>query len=475
MCFTARREEVIVKIRASIERLMRQAALTRYRLQLDPVRLQSKASMGKKVAGAKDEWFWRPVRIKDPLKICRYPPYDFVYTAYKEDEPGSRLSDLWRRYEGGSIFRGADRLKLLKGVVETEAARGGAALSITKLKRSKCVVDAFPLHDHDRLFELQKKWLKYWQLPNAQPFDDIAAYFGERLALYFVWVAHYTTYLSYVAIAGFVAWIWSAIEASSDALGVALFALFATIWSTTFDVAWKRRQSHFAMRWGTVDLRHFEFERLEFIESGLGEHVPSPITGRDILWVAPSKHRSLCAKAYVVVVALVAIVVALVASQFALRAFLYTYPKYKHKHWWRTLIPSLFGGITAAQIAAMNMVYDKIARKLNDMENHRTQTEYDDALALKTILFEFINSYSSLVYIAFIKPFTKARCVGGSNDHDCMAELSAQLGSIFGFGLIVNNLQEIGKPAFKNSSASRIPTADLTCLLCLPCCLRPAF
>ena len=36
-------------------------------------------------------------------------------------------------------------------------------------------------------------------------------------------------------------------------------------------------------------------------------------------------------------------------------------------------------------------------------ENHRTQTEYDDALIIKLFAFQFCNSYTSLYYIAFFR------------------------------------------------------------------------
>lgn len=41
--------------------------------------------------------------------------------------------------------------------------------------------------------------------------------------------------------------------------------------------------------------------------------------------------------------------------------------------------------------------------RLNDWENHRTATDYTDQLIFKTFAFQFINSYMSLFYIAFIK------------------------------------------------------------------------
>ena len=40
---------------------------------------------------------------------------------------------------------------------------------------------------------------------------------------------------------------------------------------------------------------------------------------------------------------------------------------------------------------------------INFIENHRTQTEYDDALILKLFAFQFVNSYTSLFYIAFFR------------------------------------------------------------------------
>lgn len=40
---------------------------------------------------------------------------------------------------------------------------------------------------------------------------------------------------------------------------------------------------------------------------------------------------------------------------------------------------------------------------LTNMENPRTQTEYEDSYTFKIFIFEFMNFYSSLIYIAFFK------------------------------------------------------------------------
>lgn len=40
---------------------------------------------------------------------------------------------------------------------------------------------------------------------------------------------------------------------------------------------------------------------------------------------------------------------------------------------------------------------------MTNMENPRTHTEYEDSFTFKIFFFEFMNYYSSLIYIAFFK------------------------------------------------------------------------
>lgn len=65
--------------------------------------------------------------------------------------------------------------------------------------------------------------------------------------------------------------------------------------------------------------------------------------------------------------------------------------------------PTIANNLNVLWIVVMNTVYTKVATILNDLENHRTDTQYEDALITKTFLFQFFNSYSALLYVAFIK------------------------------------------------------------------------
>lgn len=67
------------------------------------------------------------------------------------------------------------------------------------------------------------------------------------------------------------------------------------------------------------------------------------------------------------------------------------------------LLPVTSGVINLIVITILNYLYDYLAVFLTDLEYRRTQTEYDNSLSLKIYLFQFINYYSSLFYIAFVK------------------------------------------------------------------------
>lgn len=54
-------------------------------------------------------------------------------------------------------------------------------------------------------------------------------------------------------------------------------------------------------------------------------------------------------------------------------------------------------------IMILTRIYHRLARWMTNMENPRTQTEYEASYTFKIFLFEFVNFYSSLIYIAFFK------------------------------------------------------------------------
>ena len=123
-------------------------------------------------------------------------------------------------------------------------------------------------------------------------------------------------------------------------------------------------------------------------------------------------------------------------------------------------ISSLSGAVVNFMIImCMGRLYTRLAYRLTNWEMHRTQTEFEDNLTFKVFIFQFVNFYSSIFYIAFFK----GRFVGypghyrhilGLRNEDCSAggcliELAQQLGVIMVGKQVVNNAQEILVPKLK--------------------------
>ena len=69
----------------------------------------------------------------------------------------------------------------------------------------------------------------------------------------------------------------------------------------------------------------------------------------------------------------------------------------------KTQFSAIGSAIIAISVIILNQIYNQIAIVLNRYENHLTETNYNDSLAAKTFLFQFVNSYTSFYYIAFFK------------------------------------------------------------------------
>lgn len=61
-------------------------------------------------------------------------------------------------------------------------------------------------------------------------------------------------------------------------------------------------------------------------------------------------------------------------------------------------LPSI---VYAILVYLMNYYYRQLASYLTEWENHRTQSQFGRHRVTKLVLFEFVNNFMSLFYIAF--------------------------------------------------------------------------
>ena len=116
------------------------------------------------------------------------------------------------------------------------------------------------------------------------------------------------------------------------------------------------------------------------------------------------------------------------------------------------------GGLVIPIIQAIIMLifehwFRSIAVHLNHFENHRTDSVYEKAIITKVMLFRFVNNYTPLFYIAFVKPWIQNfdQCTA----NDCMKELQISLGAIFFTRLIFKLFGTVVSPFFRHKKVKK--------------------
>jgi len=229
----------------------------------------------------------------------------------------------------------------------------------------------------------------------------------------------------------------------------ALFCIFISIYATVFLEYWKRIETALSVTWGQTEFEKLEIPRPQF----KGELRRSLITDdmEEIYYPERSRYKFFLLSG-VFSIGIILMILAIVSGLIVLKAKDYMI---HNGYNYADIVCSV---INAIQIQIFNIIYSRVVRILTNLENHKTQNKFEDSLIVKTFIFQFVNSFNSLIYIAFI------RCnVDNLEESICVDELSTQLISIF-LVSYVKNLLELGHPylmfMYKNWRNSRNRVAD---------------
>jgi anoctamin-10/anoctamin-7 len=449
LSYDSLRRHVFCKLRASQVRLGDEAQRIKFRMALDPNTVVQKLRQGKneRLENGDERVIWNPVHIPETGFVeTQLDPYEYLYAAFSTR---AEHKQLFRTHERGNPFGGTDRIKLIESILSSPVYDRGCGLQLQKCIYDEVLLGAFPLNDLVEQRSLENEVLTLWQLPWRLPVDKIREYLGEKIGFYFGWLSHYVTWLILPAIMGFLCWLdVAANDNNPNSKSAPVFAAFMAIWATLFLEAWKRKEKTYAMRWGMVGFESSQRTRAKFE----GKPAPHPVTGEPYEYFPRQWQQLRIVQSSTVVLGLMLVVLGIIASIFVLKIVLANskelilYGDFQAG----STIASV---VNAVQITVLNSVYSGIAVKLTEFENHRTDSQFEDSLTLKTFSFQFLNSFSALFYIAFVKPFIQETdaCVGDN----CLAELQTALGTIFLVQLAVNNLVEVGVPAIQQYYAAK--------------------
>lgn len=111
------------------------------------------------------------------------------------------------------------------------------------------ILHFFPLHDPSSRDDLARVWFGWRVNPWQQPLDDIKEYLGEKIALYFAFTGHYTTWLVPLSIASVIIIIYyfvlycesgTLMEVMNNGFLVPFFCIFVAVWAQLMLEYWKR-------------------------------------------------------------------------------------------------------------------------------------------------------------------------------------------------------------------------------------------
>jgi hypothetical protein len=265
-----------------------------------------------------------------------------------------------------------------------------------------------------------------------QPLDEIRDYFGDDVGLYFSWLGTYTRMLFLQSTLGLIVMAYQPFAGAEHPLdcnffgcGVAYnpltiyYSVYVGIWSTLFIETWHRRENELRFLWGTEKLSQIEQPRPSFD----GELDTNPETGRQLLVVKSQSAQYM--KIFASTMASIMFILFTVASAVAAQMVRYVDTGCKTTtedvSMWNAagdgvMVPRVDCGIVEKKkfemmsaglnltiIAVYGAIFEGLADWLTEWENHRTQSEYDNSRVGKNFLFQFVNNYFVLFYIAYLR------------------------------------------------------------------------
>ncbi|OWZ22412.1 Anoctamin protein [Phytophthora megakarya] len=385
--------------------------------------------------------FWTSIFSIQQDPMTYFAPFA-DYRHEPEFQPYFRRYPMnWGGQKEQTLFTQKDRIRLASGIVDRH-------VNLDALQEAGYLKShMFALHDEAALKELRATWALNVKML-FQPIHKIRYYFGEKIALYFAWLEFYTKMLIFPAIAGIITIIYEDHHDGGNdndrGYFLVAFAIFVVIWSSMFSEFWKRKCGLLGSIWGCHGLNAVFRYRPQF----RGTKSYNPVTDKkEMTYESRTKRHRWFVVSVTVVTIMVGIVIVALVGLFVLKHYINNADNLQNIDVkYRTPLTLAVTVANAVQILILNMVYRLIARKLNDLENHRTDAEYENYLAIKVFLFQFCNSFASFFYIAFIKRTVEDGCL---YEDDCMKELRDQLLVLFLVRIVVGNTTEVAIPYLK--------------------------
>ncbi|XP_028257576.1 anoctamin-9-like isoform X2 [Parambassis ranga] len=351
----------------------------------------------------------------------------------------------------------------------------------------------FCLHERKKQKQLIKKWARWTALCREQPVNDIKCYFGEKVALYYLWLGWYTKLLVPAAALGVVVFlyglaffntsplitevchsnitmcprcdnrckVWQLSDTCSyakvsqlfDNEGTVAFAMFMAVWATLFLELWKRHRARHVSQWQVYDWCE---EEEELIMEIVNDPNCKPKQFR---------HSYLCSSLVLILVTLMLMLIMGLAH--ALVVFrVVAAPLISESKWGFFIdhgnsVAMMLGAVLHyLTIQIMTRVNRWVSLKLCEIEKLNSFAAAERSFTVKMFTFQFFTLFSSLFYVAFflgringhpgnyvrIARFRLEEC----HPSGCLTDLFIQMAVIMLLKQTLNNIFEFSVPWLKS-------------------------
>ncbi|XP_016362673.1 anoctamin-7 [Sinocyclocheilus anshuiensis] len=431
-------------------------------------------------------------------KLERFLGHENKDTFFKTTQRHQILYEILARTPYGSLTRGEVGIGRL---VSENVLTAAFPLHEGPSEMPKTPIDPQSLNMRQILHHYWARWA-CWR--KYQPVDHIREYFGEKIALYFAWLGFYTGWLLPAAVVGFIIFlfgIWLMITdvaaeelcSSGDAFvmcplcnicsywnlssicytykagllfdngGTVFFSIFMSLWAVTFLEYWKRTSSILSHRWDCSEFEEIEERPRPEFTALAPMTVRNPVTGAEEPYFPETQRLSRTLTGNMVIILMIAIVLIFLIAIILYRTIL-SIIIYRSQNAFFIFSAGRIASLTGSMlnllvILLLSRLYTYLAQILTRWEMHRTQTKYENAFILKVFIFQFVNFYSSPVYIAFFKgrfvgyPGNYNTLLGIRNEDcgasGCLIELAQELLVIMVGKQVISNIQEFVLPKLK--------------------------
>ncbi|XP_035192111.1 anoctamin-4 isoform X2 [Oxyura jamaicensis] len=421
-----------------------------------------------------------------------------------------------------TFFNNATRSRIVHHILQrVKYEEGKNKIGLNRLLSNGSYEAAFPLHEgsyrsknsikthgaenHRHL--LYECWASWGVWYKYQPLDLVRRYFGEKIGLYFAWLGWYTGMLFPAAFIGLFVFLYGVTTLNhcqvskevcqatdiimcpicdkycpfmrlSDSCVYAkvthlfdngatvFFAVFMAVWATVFLEFWKRRRAVIAYDWDLIDWEEEEEEiRPQFEAKYSKKERMNPISGK------PEPYQAFadkCSRLIVSASGIFFMICVVIAAVFGIVIYrvvtVSTFAAFK----WALIRNNSQVATTGTAVCInfciimlLNVLYEKVALFLTNLEQPRTESEWENSFTLKMFLFQFVNLNSSTFYIAFFlgrftgHPGAYLRLINRwrleeCHPSGCLIDLCMQMGIIMVLKQTWNNFMELGYPLIQN-------------------------